>query len=242
MIKARGIYKIANLINGKCYVGKSEDIECRKREHFKELNKNIHHSSYLQDDYNKYGKDNFSFDIIEVINDAELMLIAERFYIDKFNTYENGYNMTYPRLLVNNNLGLTRHPKSCIDKIKLSEKHNKYIFIHDELLADIETLLAPSIIYQSFDKLITFVEYLKKSFPELKCTIRYNKSKSKPKQRIAIEIWYFTDMGILYYLNKDIRLLNKGVTGDAFMHPTDMQIKIWKNKLVDIKKLTTFWV
>ena len=37
MNKIQGIYKITNLINGKCYIGKSEDIEYRKKIHFREL-------------------------------------------------------------------------------------------------------------------------------------------------------------------------------------------------------------
>ena len=36
MDKIQGIYKITNLINGKCYIGKSEDIEFRKKVHFRE--------------------------------------------------------------------------------------------------------------------------------------------------------------------------------------------------------------
>ena len=41
MDKIQGIYKITNLINGKCYIGKSEDIEFRKKVHFRELNEVI---------------------------------------------------------------------------------------------------------------------------------------------------------------------------------------------------------
>lgn len=50
MDKIQGIYKITNLINGKCYIGKSEDIDYRKKKHFKELAEGKHHLSYLQED------------------------------------------------------------------------------------------------------------------------------------------------------------------------------------------------
>lgn len=89
-----GIYLITNKINGYMYVGQSTDIYRRWREHCA-----LHalHSSLVEKAIAKYGKDNFSFEIIIILeNDIEKLNDAEREWIAILNTYEdkNHYNMT----------------------------------------------------------------------------------------------------------------------------------------------------
>lgn len=67
-----GIYKIINKINNKCYIGKSENIENRFKHHLVDLRKGNHYNNHLQKSYNKYGEDNFIFDILEECNLNEL--------------------------------------------------------------------------------------------------------------------------------------------------------------------------
>mgnify|MGYP000355475291 CR=1 FL=1 len=64
-MKNCGIYLIRNRISEKFYVGSSIDIDRRWTRHIDDLNKNKHHSVKLQNSWNKYGKDNFDFFIIQ---------------------------------------------------------------------------------------------------------------------------------------------------------------------------------
>ena len=59
-----GIYQIVNLIDGKRYIGSSSNLKNRLNEHNRCLNKNCHHSKYLQNAYKKYGTGNFKFEIL----------------------------------------------------------------------------------------------------------------------------------------------------------------------------------
>ena len=86
----QGIYQIRNLINNNKYIGSSLDLYNRKNNHFKELKKNNHHNSHLQNSYNEYGEDKFLFEILEINNDIsrEQLYELEQIYIDSFNWSE----------------------------------------------------------------------------------------------------------------------------------------------------------
>lgn len=96
----RGIYKIENKINGKVYIGESLDIKRRWKEHIKDLDKNKHHSYKLQEDWNKYGKDSFNFEVISKLDktisnyiDRFVLVIYENKYMIKYDSLNNGYNL-----------------------------------------------------------------------------------------------------------------------------------------------------
>jgi predicted GIY-YIG superfamily endonuclease len=88
-----GIYKIENLLNGKVYIGQSVNIEKRWSTHKSELEKKYHYNIHLQSAWNKYGGDNFEFSIVEECNIDQLNQ-CEIYWIAKFDSYENGYNLT----------------------------------------------------------------------------------------------------------------------------------------------------
>lgn len=83
-----GIYKIENLINHKKYVGQSIHIERRWMEHCLPSS-----DSLIAKAIHKYGKDNFSFDVLEECCIDQLNE-REKYYIDFYNTIvPNGYNI-----------------------------------------------------------------------------------------------------------------------------------------------------
>ena len=83
-----GIYQILNLVNGKKYIGSAVDITARWGLHRRQLNNNIHHSEKLQRAWNKYGKENFKFEIL--INcEKEELLDYEQLHFDELNPEYN---------------------------------------------------------------------------------------------------------------------------------------------------------
>lgn len=96
MIVLQGIYEIRNKINGKRYIGRSKDIERRKIEHLTMLENGIHHSTKLQRAWNKYGADNFEFNIVEDVKNKKMLHSKECKYMKQFDSMLNGYNMIAP--------------------------------------------------------------------------------------------------------------------------------------------------
>ena len=85
-----GIYKINNSANGKFYIGSSKDIVGRWNNHTKNLRMNKHHSSYLQNAWNKYGADCFSWSLIEECElDRDVLIAREQYYMDLLRPHYN---------------------------------------------------------------------------------------------------------------------------------------------------------
>jgi len=84
-----GIYKITNNINGKYYIGKSKDIEKRWNEYKWKV-----HNIHLKNAIEKYGFENFNFEIIEICSTEDLN-VKEKYYIDIFKARDHqiGYNI-----------------------------------------------------------------------------------------------------------------------------------------------------
>lgn len=83
-----GIYKIENTLNHKIYVGQSVHIERRWSEHCFPSKKSV-----ISKAIQKYGKEKFTFQILEECSVEELDE-KESYYIKKFNcVIPNGYNV-----------------------------------------------------------------------------------------------------------------------------------------------------
>ena len=83
------IYKITNKVNGKSYIGQTRyTIEFRWKQH-----QHKNDNTYFHNAIHKYGIENFSIEILEKCNIEDLNS-REIFYIAKYDTFKNGYNLT----------------------------------------------------------------------------------------------------------------------------------------------------
>ena len=121
-----GIYQIRNLLNSKIYIGSTVNLRKRKNRHFSELNLNCHYNIHLQRAFNKYGKENFVFEVL--ITCYQNMLVwYEQQFIDE---WKPEYNIQEE---AGTNLGVKRTPemkKKVGDFFRgrpISEKHKKNI-------------------------------------------------------------------------------------------------------------------
>lgn len=89
IIMVAGVYLIKNKINNKIYVGSSVDIFRRWSEHYRM--ENFNYSNIQKDIYN-FGISNFSFEILEVVEDLNKLIIIEEEYINKLEADVDNYN------------------------------------------------------------------------------------------------------------------------------------------------------
>ena len=97
-----GVYQIKNLVTGKIFIGSSKNLQARINRHKFELKFGSEAIKDLQEDYNKYGEQNFSFEIIDElkpkeepgINYKEDIAVLEQLWLEKLQPFdEKGYNI-----------------------------------------------------------------------------------------------------------------------------------------------------
>lgn len=88
------IYKITNTINKKVYIGQTvQKPTLRFKYHINELDAGRKKNSKFQNAWKKYGKENFTFEVILKCDASELDE-QERKYIAFYDSFKNGYNAT----------------------------------------------------------------------------------------------------------------------------------------------------
>ena len=142
MIKA-GIYKITSIKGNIIYVGSSANLKSRKYQHFWLLFRNRHPNTILQNYYNKYGKDNFKWEILEYIQRTDkleefksILLNREQYYLDTLKSYQRniGFNISSvagstignkpsPETLLKRSISLKGRIFTQEHKNKISESH-----------------------------------------------------------------------------------------------------------------------
>jgi group I intron endonuclease len=79
-----GIYMIKCASNQGIYIGSAKNLKFRKNKHFYMLKLNKHPNQYLQNSFNKYGIENFTFEILEIINDLKFLVEKEQQWINRY--------------------------------------------------------------------------------------------------------------------------------------------------------------
>lgn len=115
-----GVYTITNLVNKKMYVGLAIDFDKRWDSHKNELRNNKHCNYHLQAAWNKYGENNFLFEIL--VECEEQFLYSEEHYWATILNVHNpkyGYNIqpTHP-------YGKPRHAEETKKKIAIATLGN----------------------------------------------------------------------------------------------------------------------
>lgn len=83
------IYKITNKVNGKSYIGQTRyTLEFRWRQHIHKKD-----NTYFHNAIRKYGVENFEKEILEECDYTDLNK-REIYYIAKYDSFKNGYNLT----------------------------------------------------------------------------------------------------------------------------------------------------
>jgi len=92
-MKICGIYTITNSLNNKIYVGYSQDIMSRFRDHIKNLKANKHSNNHLQRAWNEQSGNNFVLEVLEECGN-NLLCALEHYWCNTLNTHndEFGYN------------------------------------------------------------------------------------------------------------------------------------------------------
>lgn len=131
------IYQIRNLVNNKIYIGSTiRPLYIRKYEHFSELKKTKHANQYLQNSFNKYGKENFVLEVLEEIKfpekytkilKSEYIVGRELYLVELLNAE---YNM---RREVSTGTSGYRHSEET--KRKISEANKKAIVQKSTLIS-----------------------------------------------------------------------------------------------------------
>ena len=117
-----GIYKIESRIKPqRVYIGSAVKIRHRWSMHLSDLKLNKHRSGKLQNHFNKYGKDDLTFIILELCF-PEFLTAREQYYIDTLKPYFNICKIAGSSLGIKRSDEFKRKISEAKKGIKLSEE------------------------------------------------------------------------------------------------------------------------
>ncbi|MBC8275806.1 MAG: GIY-YIG nuclease family protein [Chloroflexi bacterium] len=132
----QGVYRIRNKVNDKRYIGSTNDFEKGWKERLRTLRKRKYHNPHLQRAWNKYGEENFVFEIEEEVEgDNKALLACEQVYLDEGFALGILYNIARiaggGAILGEGKSGMSgkhhsEETKNKMSKAKMGEKNNNY--------------------------------------------------------------------------------------------------------------------
>lgn len=152
-----GIYKLVNRATGQCYVGQSQRVQKRIREHFRLLRGNKHPNTHLQNAYNKYGADNF-YGAIEIeCEDASQLDALEEAFIrgDAYFDEPVVYNIAdFAKAPMRGNT----HSEEVREKIRMGRRASTFDYRSEEYRATLRK--AQMARFQADPKFVAKVQYI----------------------------------------------------------------------------------
>ena len=97
----RYIYKVKNSENGRVYIGMTSRPEQRFKMHISQLKHKTHPCELMQEDFDNFGEDAFSMEILEEIEYRAQKSRNERDWMIKYKTYDERYGYNYADLMMN---------------------------------------------------------------------------------------------------------------------------------------------
>jgi group I intron endonuclease len=113
------VYKITNLINGKLYIGKADDVVERWQKHLSDTR--TMRGFILHNAIRKYGKENFDISVIEECESEEKALEREMFWIAEYKTNICKYGNQFGYNLTDGGEGISGNVRSPESRKKMSE-------------------------------------------------------------------------------------------------------------------------
>lgn len=123
-----GIYTITNLIDNKIYVGQSKNIKNRLYTHKTQLKNKKHDNTYLQNAVNKYGIENFEFELLEE-HDLDFLNAMEHYWCNLLNSHNKKYGYNIEPTSPFGRLTMSEETKN---KISIAHTGKKGIFPTEE--------------------------------------------------------------------------------------------------------------
>ena len=168
----KGIYYIK--FNNKYYIGKDFEINKLKRikEHINILKKNSHYNTYLQRAYNKYGHANMEYGVLKELDcSKEELSEIEKEYIQKYDSYHNGYNLTLGGegglgIIISEEAKKARSERTAAEKNPQAKLTNEQFFEIVELLKSGKTNAEIAEIYNLHSQYVSLIRH-KKRFQSL---------------------------------------------------------------------------
>jgi len=225
------VYGIKNKITNKYYIGSCTNkrgICDRFRRHIYHLKSNTHHSQKLQRSFEKYGRDfnKWDFFIFEEIN-KENYKSKEQYYIDKFDSYNNGYN-SIPLV------GVANHGA-------MSDKHKKAISDSKQNMLDMDIVN----IFQKYNNGLHYGkigEFYNVSAPTISAIINNNKYyiEAKEKYNLKKERYFYIFYNLIENKFYKVDCFSKFCRAYNLNDKMMMSLMLGKFKMSFIKNWTVF--